>query len=37
MNVTWEHVWLFVIVALIVAVIVGILWLPDELRDTDAD
>jgi hypothetical protein len=33
MNVTWEHVWLFVITALIVAVIVGILWLPDELRD----
>jgi uncharacterized membrane-anchored protein YhcB (DUF1043 family) len=35
MNVAWEHVWLFVITTLIVGVIVGILWLPDELRDDE--
>jgi hypothetical protein len=36
-NVTWDHFWLGVILTILLLLIVGILWLPDDLEETDAD
>jgi len=30
MNFTWDHFWLAVIVTIIVLLIVGIVWLPED-------
>ena len=35
MNITWDHFWLFVIVAILVALIACILWLDGEGDDAE--